>query len=382
MLVPHLLPPIIRRGTTASRMAGIAVRGARPGETAMLRGRALVTSDDGPHVYGWLDSMIGAEPFGTLLTGIPHESVTSLLINIADSNVTAWVNAAPRMLITTAIRGLLAGEPVSIDDLAQIGEVHLSGVEPEPDKGSVLYAVRIGWRLGLYFDFRTAAESPSPPLQGLRASIGQVHTLLTLRARIRFADVTLKALYERGWFPFVGLPTSSQRLLCQTVDNGWPITEEIEKSIVDAVAPRVQAMVGTWKLKEVYEPHIKRLTDAARYFHQGEFLSAHSLAFPAVEGILRRSYLRRSGGQPDYRALRDAMVRESYRRTVGRSALLPEEFSEYLDVSFLAPFDLAAGNVPPSRHAVAHGVASDEELSKPVHALRVFLTLEQLFFYL
>jgi hypothetical protein len=371
------LAPIVRRSTTSAKFAGIAVVGARPGETAMIRGRALVTSDDGPHVYGWLESMIHTEAFAPIFAGLPIELVTNVLINVADGNVTGWINHLPATASIAALRDLRAGEPVRTQDIAHIGEIVLEGVDPEPNRGSIVYVARFGWRLGLYFDFKS--EVPSPPLENLRTCVGQVHTMLTLRDRIRFDILVLRKMYEQGWFPFVGLPPAIQQKLYLTVQNGWPITDEIEQEVINHVSPRMPAMIATWKQKEVFEPHITRLTSAARLFRDGDCLSAHSVAFPVIEGVLRRSYLKRASGNPDYKALRLAMVKESWRRISGRSALLPEEFSEYIDVFFLAPFDLDKGIVPPSRHSTAHGVASDEELSKPVHTARIFLTLEQLF---
>lgn len=341
--------------------------------------RGFVTSDDGPHVYQYLDGLTMV--FGTLLAGIPTEAITNLLINIRDGHeATAWINAQPTHMTVVPRQSMAAGEIVTPDQLAQIGEVQLEGIDPEPAHGATVYVCRVGWRVGMYFDFSMTRAEPNRPIDNLRAIAGQVHTLLTLRERLLFNDATLRTLYERGWFPFIGLPSVLLTELYGTAVNNWPV-DDVEKKIVAAVSPRVPAMVETWKGKATFLPVIRRLTDAARLFAQGEHEASHAMALPIIEGVLRFMYLGKNRGHPDYKALRNAMVRESFNRTRGRSALLPEQFSEFLDTYYLAPFDLGSGQVPTSRHSLLHGVAGGDELRDPSHALRVFLTLEQLFFY-
>jgi hypothetical protein len=372
--------PLVRKATLTQVPEGISVSAARPGEQVNVAQRALVTSDDGPHVYQYLDSMMTSS-FAPLLEGIPVEQVTGLLINIVDGkHATGWIN--PPLLGGNVIprEALKAGDPVGHDQLLQIAEVSLGGVAPEPSEGAIVYACRVGWRTGLYFDFSMLRSEPRRPIENLRALIGQVHTILTLRQRLKFTDFVLKALYEQGWFPFIGLPMTLVVEMYNAAQNKWPLAD-LEAKVVEAVSPRVPVMVETWKGKEVFLPLVRKLSEAARHFANGEYEASHDMALPCVEGVLRHMYLRRDRGKPDYKALRDAMVRESYQRTRGKSALLPEQFSEFLDAYHLAPFDLGAGLVPPSRHSAAHGVSSGDELSNPSHALRVFLTLEQIFFY-
>jgi hypothetical protein len=65
----------------------------------------------------------------------------------------------------------------------------------------------------------------------------------------------------------------------------------------------------------------------------------------------------------------------------GITAFLPEAFVQYLEEFYYAGFDLDANEVPPSRHAFMHGVGPDAELGKPAYCVKLFLAVDQLFFY-
>lgn len=377
---PDRRMPIVRRATLTENLAGISMGSGRHGEKIQVRQRGLVTSDDGPHIYQYLDSF--ARAFSQVFSGIPVETIATAVINITDGReVTAWINAEPSAMQGLTRQSVEAGGPVTNDDLAHIVEIELYGVDPEPSRGALIYVCRIGWRIGLYFDLSMLQRDPNSPIESFRGTLALVHNAIMLRDRVGFEDVTLRAMHARGWFPFIGLPIAFVVEIRNHVKSGWEIDPELEAKAVSAVSPRVPQMVETWKKKDAFTLAIRSLAEAARLFGEREYEAAYSMAWPRIEGVLRHMFLRSSTGAPDYARLRLAMVKEAAKRFRGKSALLPEQFSEYLDKYWLAPFDLGAGVVPTSRHSLAHGVAAGDELKDPVHCIRVFLTLEQIFHY-
>jgi hypothetical protein len=373
--------PLVRKATVTGVPTGISVSAARPGEEVKVAQRGTFTSDDGPHVYTFLDAFVRTAAFAPLFQGLDLAAVTGFLINVVNrTEVTAWIN--PPVLAGSVIsrEPIMVGSPIFAEQIAQISEVELGGVDPEPTEGATVYACRVGWRLGLYFDLSMLDPEPRRPIENLRRRLGQVHTLLSLRDRLRFTDIQLRKLYEQGWFPFIGLAGQQILALYHASENGWPLND-LEREIVEAISPRVPAMIETWKQKAPFLALIRNLSEAARLFRAGEHQASHAIALPCVEGVLRRMYLRTNSAEPNYAALRKAMVREAYERTRGKSALLPEQFSEFLDAYHLAPFDHAADDAAPTRHAVTHGVATGDGVAWAPQAVRLFLTLEQIFFY-
>ena len=73
------LPPRKVTARLEQMPAGIAVSSARGGGRVQVLTRTLVTSDDGPHLYVYLDGLFGST-FAPLLGGFPIESVRSVLV--------------------------------------------------------------------------------------------------------------------------------------------------------------------------------------------------------------------------------------------------------------------------------------------------------------
>ncbi|MHC5822747.1 MAG: hypothetical protein ACYT04_44660, partial [Nostoc sp.] len=63
------------------------------------------------------------------------------------------------------------------------------------------------------------------------------------------------------------------------------------------------------------------------------------------------------------------------------SLCFPNRFLDYLNNYIFKGFDVQIGQIPESRHSVAHGVAQDDVYCKEF-ALKLILTLENIYFFL
>lgn len=340
--------------------------------------KGFYTSDDGAILYTYLDSLFDC--FGNPLrrAGISPECLDNCLINIVDdTSVTLWVNFQTT-LQTIAKTTVTAGQPVTLDNIADIRSATFPEFEM-PTRGAIVYTFQQGWRRGLYFDFSMARREPNRPLADLSALLGSLHTALIFRERIKMEPSVLSRMFATGWFPFIRLPHDLAIGLYRHFEEEWDHSS-VELEIVRVVGPSLGGLVEGWSRKPAFEPHMAVLSEAVRHFERGEYAAASALVLPKVEGILRTLSLGR-GPRPSARTLRENLLARVRAQVSGFTAFLPEAFVQYLEDFYYAGFDLEANEVPPSRHAFMHGVGPDAELAKPAYALKLLLAVDQLFFY-
>lgn len=352
--------------------------GPEGGETLSVRSRGFYTSDDGPELYTYLDNMFShllGKAMGA--AGVSFEHINNCLVNITNGTVARiWINL-PVALGCIPKSRLVNGQRVVLDDIADVREARF-GIEL-PKCGSVAYTFQHGWRRGFYFNFNVfSGEGPDEPLEDLSKLFGSLHAALILRERIRMSEDVLERMSQAGWFPFIRLPHDLAMSLYRHFDIGWAWSDA-ESQIVRAMSANVQAWTDAWASKPVFEPHMDAIRNAVRLYLSREFMAASALLWPKVEGVLRHLHLGK--GRATARSLRSNLLERFRAEVGGYTAYLPEAFVRYLETYYYASFDLESKLVPPSRHAFAHGVGPDGDAANPAFALRLLLTLDQLFFY-
>jgi hypothetical protein len=365
--------------TVPDPVIGFSLSCGRGGESVKVQERGFFTSDDGPELYTFLDSFYQC----VLRHGVPlgPEQITTVLVSIVDgTKVTAVVNPPLELDVLTK-EDTKNGAPVYYDQLADIVGTRIPGYEL-PTKGAIAYVFQHGWRRGFYFDFRAnSREVPKETTLGdVPALLGSLHAALLLRDRARMDLATVQKMAVAGWFPFTRLPNAHALSLYRHIENNWDPAEPIA-AILKEMTPQIGSMVESWGRKPAFAPHMEVLKTGARLFANGEYLAAASTVLPKIEGVLRHLY-EGTSSRPNAPELRKHLLGRTRAAVEGYTALLPEAFVQYLETYYYAGFNLSVGNVPPSRHAFLHGVGPDEQLKDPSYSLRLFLTLDQVFFCL
>ncbi len=369
---------LVRRGfTLPGAPAGMALTAARPGEQLGVLGRGFFTSDDGAILYTFLDSFFDAVIGHAGL--VRPEDIQTAFVSILDGTSATLILNPPVQLDVIGKVAIQAGRTVGLDDVADIAKASIPGFS-FPDRGAFAYIFQHGWRRGFYFDLTAHAPGADQfkPLGDIGVLLGSLHAALMLRDRVRMTPDMLGKMARAGWFPFTRLTQALAMALYQDFVNDWDY-DKTEQRIVDEVGPQLPAIVDGWASRPAFAPHLDVLRTGARLFAAGEYVAAASTIMPKVEGVLRHLYNGQSAS-PRAPELRRNLVGRVRASVGGYTALLPEAFAQYLEAYYYASFELGAGDVPPSRHAFLHGVGPDEELKKPAYALRLFLTLDQLFF--
>lgn len=152
---------------------------------------------------------------------------------------------------------------------------------------------------------------------------------------------------------------------------------------LDKIAAEVQSVMterlGEWDNDEIIRPHLPFVRRAFEHFSTGDFLSASSILYPQIEGLIRISAASRSTRT----RLTQKVLSKLGAGTAGtllreHSLLLPRRFEQYLADVYFANFRPGSLSQIVSRHSVSHGVVSAESLDRKATVVG-FLILMQLF---
>lgn len=358
-------------------LAGFAAADAAPNSNAEIITRALVTADDGDILYTYLDQIGGMYLTEQLAKrGIGAYIVHNFLINITDGvNAKVFVNFRTHRSALPK-RPVKKGQVIYRDDIADIRAIDFPQF-PMPTEGAIVYSFREGWRQALYFDYSMLPDDPNRPLRDLPTLFAQFHNWMVFRELFLIEQDALDKLYAEGWFPFIRLPMHIVVDISKAIQAGNSVAPAAQKAI-DAITPEtLDEMRAFWKSKPFFNDQAEFIDAAVRHYRNGDYVSATSVLFSRIEGILRQLYV---GAAPRTPQLRDKLVDHVRSSVEGTTRFVPEQFRDYLKTFLFAGFNAGAGDIRPSRNSIAHGVAPAAEFSQAL-AVQYFLILDQIAFY-
>ena len=355
----------------------------KKGEKVSVIVREFTSSEDGDLFMSRL------EGFPTdIINLLPGESeikpanVSHMLAIIRrDRKATVYVNEIEFIAqVLTKGRDIEAGEVVYEDDVADIGRLIFKDINIPPDAG-LLFLFSLGWRKGLYYDFRPLlGKEPELRDYDIEMLSGQYLAYLSFQHLFKIKDEEWNKLLEQQWFPFISLKRRTIEKLINHAKNGWNIDELIEPISVE-VDELVPSLLKKWERKRFFQGHFPILRKAAERYLEKDYISATSILYPRIEGLMRTYHL--DTNQPDRASqgnLTRAVVEAHADQRHAYSLLLPGRFQRYLKEIYFANFDPNNPKVL-SRHSVSHGVAPADLFSQKA-ALIGLLTLDQISFCL
>lgn len=336
-------------------LAGFSITAARPGELAKVETTVYVSTDDGERFIARVEAIVGAilQHFPVEKTIQPSQIDHVLVVVRRDGTAIVYLNELRVGARIRAVRGIRVGSLVSKDDIAEIERLVFDGVEIPNDCGLV-YLTSVGWRKGLFYDFRPLVPEAEPRSFDPFVAFGQVHANLLFQERHRIGEQTWATLFAEGWFPFLALGGDFIQEMVSYVEAGWSLDEFVEKARAK-ILPLLTGWSEMWEKHPAFAPHIDLLRQALDHFFKGEYAACIALAYPRIEGLLR-SYFRFSGksGKPTDAKLIEAATADAQEMSV----VIPHRFEEYLTEVYFKHYD--PRQRPPaelSRHSVAHGDA-------------------------
>lgn len=359
-----------------SRLTGFAASNNRPGSPVTFEVCGFHTSDEGRFFRKLLES---CELFLAGRPDIIKSQVDHMLVVMKrDGAATVYVNELSIVAKAQVLRGLQAGQAVTTDDIADITELDV-GVEVPRDCG-VLFLFSWEWRKGIYFDLRPMAHDPVIREYDCPPVFAACHCALVFPEKFSLTDDHWLTLYSAGWFPFVGLKSSTITEMVLHLQEGWDLSDLNARIIQEAKAltPEFADVCG---LTESFTPHVKVIRAAAQRFGEGDYLSAAHLLYPRIEGVLRTYYQATGDGKhpKQYRFI-NAAISGSLTGRHAYCLLLLDRFGGFLEKVIFAGFDPKAPTGT-SRHTVGHGVVNVDDCDEKSVA-SAFLTLHHLYYSL
>jgi hypothetical protein len=184
-------------------------------------------------------------------------------------------------------------------------------------------------------------------------------------------------MFNQRWFPFVSLPKRLVRILVAAVRGGQQIDHHLGE-IADAIRRMTPELRARWSQAELLAPHLPLLLHALDKYVEGDYISATSVLYPRIEGVLRSMHEVFGGSAKPTAKRLSGTAGETGSATHEHSWLLPAMFSRFLEEVYFADFQpgLAAQI---SRHSVGHGVASARDFDLKSASIGV-LIIDQLRF--
>jgi hypothetical protein len=363
--------------------AGYLAAAVQEGGQAIITIREFVSSEDG-------------DGFVTRLEGIPSQIISMLpsetrikpsivdhLLAIIRNDKTATVYVNELTILSDVIfkgRDINRGDPVYVDDIADILRVRFLGVEIPKDAG-VLFLFSEGWRKGLFYDFKPlSSEEAHERDYDLEILLGQYYAYLGFQQLFRITDDQWNNLIAQKWFPFISLKRETIKKIISYAENGWNI-DKLTDAIADEVSALIPAFLNKWERSNVFKAHFPLLKQATDRFIEKDYISATSILYPRIEGLMRTYHL---GTDRNDRVTQSKLVASVLQARANErhafSLLLPGSFRRYLEDVYFADFDPSNAELL-SRHTVSHGVAPAEFFSLKGAVIGLLL-LDQLSFYI
>jgi hypothetical protein len=366
--------------------AGYAMGVAAKGESVSVRRKEFLTSEDGNEFITRLEGVSAcfASVFGP--GGTPPSQVDHFLAVLhPDRSATVYCNELHIVALMRVKRvsppEVRAGEAVYPDDIADIEEAELRDAQDRPveipDECGVVLILSRGWRKCLFYDYSVLPPGVSRRTDHLPRLFGHFLARLWFQEMYSITDEQWGRLLGWGWFPFVGLKHADRKKLLNWAScdrDPKPVLEEISRSFAADLDARLEA----WKRYDLLNRQMDFLNAAKDRYKADDYLSCISLLYPRIEGVMRLLFADENSGE---RPNQGTMVTNLVENQHAHSVLLPNRFEEYLKKVYFRGFDVAAGQVPLSRHSHGHGVSASVDYDL-VRASVGFMVLDQLFHYL
>lgn len=359
--------------TPDQAFGGFCAESARGGPVRVVARELVTSTDDGPLLEERLtavsESILGNAPQRLNESCINH----FLVIVHRGGRTQVWVNE-PLTMVTRTKREVKAGDPATVDELADILDVD-PGVSV-PNAAGYLFMFSYGWHRALYFDLR-ALHDAAPSVTAPRA-LGRAYAYFLNRIRFPLMEEDWQRLREQCWFPFTSLPERLLQRMVRQVQAEWSVDEllpDITETVRTITIPQQLApMLAHSSLLERHRMLIQQSLDA---FQQGKWAIAAQALIPKIEGILREHHA--VLGRPKTNSTAQLLSSAEERAPHSASMLMPDRLRQFVTDVFFAYEDFGDPKAvsKATRHAAGHGVAGDAILDEK-RAVLAILTLYQL----
>jgi hypothetical protein len=361
------------------QLAGLSTNNAAAGETVKVIQKMFISSleDDFP--------MIATNLLSSILPFNAGASLNSLLVIIKPDNKGYIYQEFPfgtQMIVKKSI------EPhrfVFKKDVADIISVFFKDAIADLNPGDgdrIIWLFRQNWNFGLFFDFSGKLNTDA-----VLKEMGFYYRKLSYLSEYLFLEKSsnFDAMIQDGWFPFVALIGDGIDEIRTYYQEGEKHPSIVEKLISSFDEARLTEMVSRWWSNSLFNSKKRILQAGIKSYLKNDdegYINAVKNLATELEGIIRVSYIEDLNRKPSTRELIEYITNRGRDKfsSIG-SLCFPDRFLDYLSNYIFRSFDVQTGQIPESRHSVAHGVAQDGVYSQEF-ALKLILTLDNIYCFL
>ncbi|MDT8338291.1 MAG: hypothetical protein RQ763_03730 [Sulfurimonas sp.] len=359
--------------------AGYSATEARSGENVSLITRQFISSEDGDEFINRLDG-IPTQVINLLPKdkNIRSSMVDNMLaIFYKDGKCEVFLNELNLIAKARVKKSIKKGDPVYEDDFADIISLEFEDVDIPKDVGYFVILSK-GWRKGFFFDFTPIVNNDYIIDYDIWSSLGHFYNYLFFQDLHKISDAEWEKLFEKKWFPFIGLKKKTITSLLNYIKANWDCDELLSDIAID-IEEVLPEFIEKWSSSHIFAEHIGLLKHAFERFKEKDYISSTSILFPRIEGVLRSINQSIDCAQNTQKKLAQAPMQMSQIHKDRYSRILPAKFSDYLSKIYFA--DFAPGKPADiSRNSVGHGVANSSDFSLKSSIIG-FLVLEQIFYH-
>lgn len=358
--------------------AGYAKHGGRPNEKIDVVFREFSSTEDGQHFISRVEGTSTA-----ILEKISGHAgvaaaVTSSLLAIIrpDRSATVYWNEFHPIVQVRAKGKTDKGDLVLLDHIMDIERVLL----PEglvPADAGICYVFSFGWRKGLFFDYGPLlyGENRRARDYNLGVTLGYCYARVLFQHIFSISVEVWDEMFSQRWFPFSYLSTELVKGMTGRAAEKLPIDDQLDE-ISAEISKVLPTRLDDWKNDSVVSDHVEVLRHAYERFVADDYISAASILYPRIEGVMRSFGAVENPGSGATQAelaklaAGSGAIREE-------SLLLPARFEKYLREVYFASFKPGTIVDTASRNTVSHGVVAVTRLDRKAAAIG-FLILMQI----
>jgi hypothetical protein len=373
---------------------GFSISNAKAGESVKILYRAIMTSDN-PDFYRYIDEL--SKIYLNRFKVLTDQVYRFLVIIHDDLSADVYVNDFPVSIEIIAKRAFEKGSLLMKSDIANIRKLRFDGIEfLETDK--VICCFKVGWRFGLYFDLaprkdvtdqRGLVKGEKFNVEEMMLSLGSLYRYLLFYNiyKVFESESVFEEMLKDGWFPFIDTIGKEYEELIRIYQSRFSIEERIRELVNKFDKNRIEKITDKWWDSEIFASK-KTLIQAgiSAYLQdsiEGNINCIKNLC-TEIEGVLREVYGKETGRRNNVFSkdfIPHIIAKGLEKSAHDYSLFFPKPFWEYLEKVFFVKFDIETGKVDLSRHTASHGVAREDQYTKP-RALQVILILDQICFYI
>jgi hypothetical protein len=246
-----------------------------------------------------------------------------------------------------------------------------------PEDAGICYVFSLGWRTGYWFDFGPLLEGRDYKARDydLGVVIAECYARVWFQHLYSTSEAVWEEMLRQGWFPFAYLPTESVRRMIRRAETKLLIDDELEK-IHEETITAAQDRIAEWSSDPILSSHLPLFQRALERFEAGDDISATSILYPRLEGLMRTYHVTLGTNQPTPANLTAVGSGEAHPALRHFSLLLPTRFRRYLREIYFKSFDPKKPAATISRHTVSHGVAPAELFNRKAATLGLLILLQ------